>query len=193
MVARWVENLYWQYLCGYEFLQHALPLHPTSLTRWRDRVGNKLETLLTQTIDVALQTKAMSVRELDHVKVDTTVQEKAIAFLTDARLYHRLRINLVVATEERGAPLLQSYRKVGKKALIMQRRFSHARQMKQATRQTRKLKTYLGRVVQNIDRKVSDKDESLVDLLNLARQLLSQQRNDKNKLSTVCMLGKSSA
>ena len=26
VVERWVENPYWQYFCGYEFLQHKLPL-----------------------------------------------------------------------------------------------------------------------------------------------------------------------
>lgn len=95
VVARWVENPYWQYFCGFEYLQHELPLHPTSLTRWRNRVGDKLELLLTQTIDLAMEVRAMSVRELDHVNVDTTVQEKAIAFPTDARLYHRMRDVLV--------------------------------------------------------------------------------------------------
>ncbi|WP_330178459.1 hypothetical protein [Candidatus Vondammii sp. HM_W22] len=33
-----------------------------------------------QTIELALNTKAMSLRELEHVNVDTTVQEKAITF-----------------------------------------------------------------------------------------------------------------
>ncbi len=33
MVERWVENPYWQYFCGYEQLQHKLPLHPTTLVK----------------------------------------------------------------------------------------------------------------------------------------------------------------
>jgi len=86
VVARWVENPYWQYFCGYEYLQHELPLHPTSLTRWRNRIGDRIEALLTQTIELAMQTRAMSPRELDHVNIDTTVQERAVAFPTDARL-----------------------------------------------------------------------------------------------------------
>ena len=35
VVERWVESPYWQYFCGYEYLQHELPLHPTSLVKWR--------------------------------------------------------------------------------------------------------------------------------------------------------------
>lgn len=185
VVARWVENPYWQYFCGYEYLQHELPLHPTSLTRWRDRVGDRLEVLLSHTIEVAMQTKAMSVRELDQVNVDTTVQEKAVAFPTDARLYHRMREVLVSAAEKRGVKLRQSYRKVGKKALIMQGRYSTARQLKRAAKQTRKLKTYLGRVTRDIERKVAHKDEALVELLAHSNRLLVQHRTSKNKLYSV--------
>ena len=123
----------------------------------------------------------MSVRELDHVNVDTTVQEKAIAFPTDARLYHRMRERLVVAAEQRGIKLRQSYRKVGKKALIMQGRYSHARQMKRAAKQTRKLKTYLGRVIRDIERKTDGQDEALQVLLNRASRLHKQQRKDKKQ------------
>lgn len=127
----------------------------------RNRVGDKLESLLTQTIELAMDTCAMSVRELDHENVDRTVKEKAIAFPTDARLYQRMREHLDVAAEQRGIKLRQSYRKVGKKAQIMQGRYSHARQMKRAAKQTRKLKTYLGRVIRDIERKAGRQDEAL--------------------------------
>lgn len=33
VVARWVENPYWQYFCGYTHMQHRCPIHPTSMTR----------------------------------------------------------------------------------------------------------------------------------------------------------------
>ena len=176
VAERWVENPYWQYFCGYEYLQHELPLYPTSLTRWRNQVGDKLEALLAHTIQIALKTKAMSIREWDHVNVDSTVQEKAVAFPTDARLYHKMRMSLVYAAEQRGINLRQSYRRVGKKALIMQGRYSYARQMKRAARQTGKLNTYLGRVVRDIDRKAVNKDDQLKALLARAHRLLVQRR-----------------
>ena len=185
VVERWIENPYWQYFCGFEYLQHELPLHPTSLVRWRNRVGDKLEALLEQTIELARQTKAMSVRELNHVNVDTTVQEKAVSFPTDAKLYHRMRDVLVKAAEKRDIKLRQSYRKVGKKALIMQGRYSAASQGRRAAKQTRTLKTYLGRVVRDIERKAIEKDDELVVMLQRANQLLKQQRKDKNKIYSV--------
>src|SRR5258708_36135115 len=36
---RWVENPYFQYFCGEEFFQHALVFDRSSLTRWRQRMG----------------------------------------------------------------------------------------------------------------------------------------------------------
>lgn len=39
VVEKWTENPYWQYFCGEQFFQHQLPAHPTSLVKWRKRVG----------------------------------------------------------------------------------------------------------------------------------------------------------
>ena len=49
--ARWVENPYYQQLTGETFFQNRLPIDPSSLTRWRGRIGEEgVEWLLTQTI-----------------------------------------------------------------------------------------------------------------------------------------------
>ena len=77
VVARWVENPYWQFFCGLSYMQHELPIDPSSLSKWRKRVGvERLEKLLEATIHAALAMKAMRPATLA-VNVDTTVQEKA--------------------------------------------------------------------------------------------------------------------
>ena len=124
------------------------------------------------------------------VNVDTTVQEKAIAFPTDARLYHKMRNALVRLAKQLDLRLRQSYRFTGKKTLLMQSRYAHARQMKRAAKMTRKLKTILGRVVRDIERKASKtrgqiSDEPLRELLALAHRLLVQERDSKNKIYSV--------
>src|SRR3982074_3163065 len=44
---RWVENPYYQYFCGEEFFQHRLVFDRSSLTRWRNRMGEeRLQALL---------------------------------------------------------------------------------------------------------------------------------------------------
>jgi hypothetical protein len=91
-VAKWVENPYWQYLCGCETFHHELPCHPTSLVKWRQRIGvSGMEALLKSVLQAALKVQALPEADLKQVTVDTTVQEKAIAFPTDARLYHKAR------------------------------------------------------------------------------------------------------
>jgi len=185
VIDRWIENPYWQYFCGFEYLQHELPLHPTSMTKWRNRVGGKLEALLKEIVTVAIETKALKRHAVKHVNVDTTVHEKAIAFPTDARLYHKMRVTLVREAHKRDIPLRQSFKKVGKLAFIMQGRYASAKQMKRAAKQTRKLKTYLGRLTRDIQRKAPLLDDALRTLVERAERLLLQKRNDKNKLYSI--------
>jgi IS5 family transposase len=191
VVARWVENPYWQFFCGCQYMQHELPIDPSSLSRWRKRVGaERLEKLLEATIRTALAMKAVRPQELQKVNVDTTAQEKAIAFPTDARLYHKMRVALVRRAHSLGIRLRQNYRFKGKKLLAKQGRYAHARQMKRAAKMTRQLKTILGRVVRDIERKAGKiqgqiADEPLRELLALAERLLEQTRTSKNKIYSV--------
>ena len=88
IIERWVENPYWQYFCGYEYMQHEFPIHPTSMVKWRHRVGAKrMEILLRETLSTAKRQKHLQPEQASKIIVDTTVQEKAIAYPTDAGLY----------------------------------------------------------------------------------------------------------
>lgn len=186
VVARLLENPYWQYFCGFEYFQHDLPLDPTSLVKWRKRVGPEgMNTLLGETIETAKRQKLIKRKHLDKVNVDTTVQEKAIAFPTDARLYHKMRVRLVREAKKRGIVLRQSHERLGKKALARQGRYAHARQGRRAAKQTRLLRTYLGRVMRDIRRKASAGDIELERLLALAERIHTQQKKDKNKVYSV--------
>lgn len=185
VVAQWVENPYWQYFCGEEVFQHKLPIDPSLMTKWRDRVKSAgLEKLLEQTIVSGLKTRVLKRTSLNKVNVDTTVQEKAVSFPTDSKLYHQMREKLVKEAQACGIELRQSYKRLSKYSLFMQGRYRHARQGKRANKQVRKLKTYLGRVTRDIERKIaaSNLQERFAPLLETAHRLLLQQRQDKNKL-----------
>jgi IS5 family transposase len=189
VVARWVENPYWQYFCGGEYFEHEPPIDPSLMTKWRNRIKSKgLEKLLEVTIQAGLDTKVLKRRSLAKLNVDTTVQEKAVSFPTDARLYHNMRKQLVKLALTSGISLRQSYSRKSKQALFMQSRYVHARQMKRAKRELRRLKTYLGRVKRDVERKISDDNELMAifaDLLEKAQQLLTQTRESKNKLYSI--------
>lgn len=183
VVARLLENPYWQYFCSFEFFIHRLPLDPSSLVRWRKRIGPKeMEQLLVETLETAKREEHLTESHMERVNVDTTVQEKAVAYPTDARLYHKARVLLVKAAKKRDIPLRQSYLRVGKVALIMSGRYAHARQMNRAKREQKKLKNFLGRVYRNILRNCPQPDAQLAELLLNAKRILNQRRNDKNKL-----------
>lgn len=145
MVEKWVENPYWQFFCGRTYFEHELPCHPTSLVRWRRRIGAAgVEKLLTETLSTAKREQALRDSEIKRVNVDTTVQEKAVAFPTDARLYHKARRALVRAAKVAGIQLRQTYVRLCKQALARQGRYAHARQMKRARRETKRLRQYAG-------------------------------------------------
>ena len=187
VVQRWAENPYWQYFCGEIYFQHELPLNPSSLTRWRQRLGDQgMELLLGATIDSAIKSKAVKRGDLKRVTVDTTVQEKAIAFPTDSRLYNRARERLVRLAKAHGVPLRQSYVRVGPRLLFKNNRYGHARQLRRQRRTTAKLKTVLGRVYRDIERRLAEQPESVqatfAESMALTKRLLDQQRHDKKKL-----------
>jgi Transposase domain (DUF772). len=95
-VRRWVENPYHQHFCGEEYFRHALPIDPSSLSRWRQRIGEQGSELILQlTVQAGLASKAVAPSSLERVIVDTTVQEKAVTYPSDSRLHNRSRERLV--------------------------------------------------------------------------------------------------
>lgn len=187
VVAKWVENPYWQYFCGEQQFKHSLPIDPTSMTKWRNRLAsNNMEKLLEVTIQAGLDVGVLKKKSFDKVNVDTTVQEKAITFPTDAKLHHTMRNKLVLVAKKCGIILRQSYTRKSKLAFLMQSRYAHARQMKRSTKERKKLKTYLGRVIRDIERKLvhcgDEVKKVFSELLKISHRLLTQKKKDKNKL-----------
>lgn len=186
VVRGWVENPYWQYLSGEKYFLHEMPIDPSSMTRWRKRIGETgAEHLLSETIMTGMRLKAVKVNQLKCVNVDTTVQEKHIRFPTDARLYDRARERLVSAAKVCGIVLRQSYSRVSKRLLMMQSRYAHAQQYKRARRCTKKLKTQLGRVLRDIERKAKETSDDLRRLLEVSHRIHRQERKDKGKTYSV--------
>jgi transposase-like protein DUF772 len=108
LCARWIENPYYQYFCGELSFCHRLPFDRSSMTRWRQRLGEEqLVALIQESLSVAHKIGAIGPKDLERVVVDTTVQPKAVAHLTDARLMHRAIIKLVGLAKRNRVPLRQ--------------------------------------------------------------------------------------
>ncbi len=83
----WRENPYFQYFCGEEYFQHSFPVEPPSLSIFRKRIGEDgMHLLLVETIRIGLKAGVVDKKDLQHVNIDTTVQEKAVRFPTDSHL-----------------------------------------------------------------------------------------------------------
>src|ERR1700724_365441 len=53
LCERWVENPYYQFFCGEEFFQHRPVFDRSSLTRWRNRMGEeRLQALIQESLSV---------------------------------------------------------------------------------------------------------------------------------------------
>ena len=184
-VLRWVENPYWQFFCGEKWFQHEFPINPSSMTRWRKKIGEQgAEKLLAQSIAAGLKTETINPASLDKVNVDTTVQEKAVAFPTDARLYYTMREKLVSLAEKCGLKLRQSCRRLARKALILVGRYGRGGKKKLLLGETRRLRTYLGRVARDMMRKIGEDEalqKKLFPSLVQAVRLLEQKDQPKWK------------
>ena len=189
VVKVWVENPYWQLFCGYDFLQWKFPLHPSSLSRWRSRLGKQgMQKILRETIRSAIAGDVIRESDMTAVIVDTTVMPKNIAFPTDSRLYYKSLQHLVRFSKRFKINLRQSYAFLAKRSLRLVSKYAHSRKMKQAQRETRRLKTYFGRVLREVERHVM-RDAELQKIaapwLLDVRKIFEQQRSDSAKIYSV--------
>lgn len=82
---RWVYDPYFQYFTGETYFQHEYPLARSDLTHWPHRVGEGFcVKLLQESLRLAHETGALRPKDLKTTVVDTTVQEKAITYPTEA-------------------------------------------------------------------------------------------------------------
>ncbi len=70
----WLENPYYQYFTGMEYFMNECPFDRSSMSRFRNRVGEEfLEKLLGESLRVANAVGALDLKDIDKVAIDTTV------------------------------------------------------------------------------------------------------------------------
>ncbi|CAE6872681.1 hypothetical protein R75465_08389 [Paraburkholderia aspalathi] len=187
MCGRWAESVYFQYFCTEEYFQPRLPCDPTNLVRFRQALGEAgVEKLLATTIAAAMEMKAVTPVELERVIVDTTLREKAVAYPTDSRLLEVARARLVQLAQHAGLALKQTYEREGKRLRRLAGGYAHAKQFRRLRRVLKRQRTVLGRLLRDIERKLSGTpDERQTQLrvwLERAWRICRQRPKDKNKL-----------
>jgi len=190
---RWSENVVWQHFSGMDYYEPRLPCDPTQIGRFRTMIGESgMEAILKATIDTAIACEAVKPAEFERIIVDTTVQEKAIAYPVDSRLLEIARYKIVKAAKACGIPLRQTFAKEGKTLRRKAGGYAHARQFKRLTRAVKRQRTIVGKLIREVRGKLAAglinagvspfTLSSLSTLLERADHVRTQQRHDKNKL-----------
>jgi IS5 family transposase len=167
------------------FSRASRAIRPTSCDFGR-RWATGVEELLATTIAAAVQMKAVRPTEFERVIVDTTVQQKAIAYPTDSRLLEIARGKLARLAQRAGLTLKQTYEREGKQLRRRAGGYSHAKQFKRLHRVLKRQRTILGRLLRDIERKLSnastEQQASLSIWLEHAWRICRQRAKDKHKL-----------
>lgn len=145
-----------------------------------------VEELLSQTITTAVKLEAVEREALEAVIVDTTVQEKAVAYPTDSRLLEVARRKVAQEARRAGVALKQSYEKEARQLRRRAGGYAHARQFRRLRRVLKRQRTILGRLLRDVRRKLPGLDEAARDRLEVwlerAERLQRQRPKDKGKL-----------
>ena len=189
LVQRWSENVVWQLFSGLEYYSTKLPCDPAQISRFRKVLGEAgVEQLLKTTIETAVAIKAVNKAEFERVIVDTTVQEKAIAHPTDARLLDVARQLLVRHAKRAGITLKQTYERECKALRRRAGGYAHAKQFKRLKTVLKRQRTILGVLIREITRKMGaaslaeQAKAKLSTLLQRAERIRTQKTKDKDKL-----------
>jgi IS5 family transposase len=179
---RWVYDPYFQYFTGEEFFRHKLVHERSGMSHWRKRIGDKLEMLLQESLRIAHDSGALKKNDLARVTVETTVQPKNVKHPTDAQLLLTAIEQLAKLARKHDVKLRQSYVRVAKRAAMMAGRYAHAKQFKRMNKAIKFLRTRLGRLIRDIERKFDGNDglaaAFLVPLIK-ARQIRSQKHRQR--------------
>lgn len=176
VVEQWSENAYYQYFSGEQSFAAKEPCEASELVHFRKRISEKgVELILKESIRINGKDA-----DEDEGTVDTTVQEKNITYPTDNKLHRKIIKKCVAISEKENIELRQSYTHTLKKLSFDQRFRNHPKNYKKARKADRKVKTIAGRLVRELERKLPA-GQYATELI-LFQQVLSQKRNDHNKI-----------
>ena len=182
-VEIWKENPYWQYFCGEVYFQHEYPFDPTELIKFRKRIGSEgAERILKLSVDL------FEKKEIEEKTVlfDTTVQEKNITYPTDAKLQKKIIEKCRSIAKDENIILRQSYKRILKQLMINQRFRSHPKRKKKALASARKIRTITGRVVRDLERKLTNEQfEKYANDFLIFNKILSQKKDSINKIYSI--------
>ncbi len=180
VVAQFKRNPYYQAFCGFTEFSLESPCDSTELVHFRKRIGEKGFEKIFQ-ISVDLYGKA-ALEET--VNIDTTVQEKAITYPTDAKLAIKIINRLNKLAKHYGIAQRRTFNKEVKNLRLAIRHFRHVKRRAKAKKALKRLRTIAGILIRELRRtlpKHSLFERHQKEFLFYER-VLQQQPKDKNKI-----------
>jgi IS5 family transposase len=176
VVEQWFENIYYQYFSGEKTYACGVPCEASDLVHFRNRIGQEgIELIFKESIRVNGKDG-----DEQEATTDTTVQEKNITYPTDSKLHRKIIKKCVDIAIKQGIELRQSYRRTVKKLSMEQRFRNHPKNKSRARKADRKIKTIAGRLVRELERKLTPGVYD--DTLELFKKVLQQKKSDSNKI-----------
>jgi IS5 family transposase len=187
VIERWAQDVYFQFFSGQEYFQAQPPCEKAQLSRFRRSLREAgVEQLLKTTIEASVSMGAVKKADLARVIVDTTVQEKAIAYPSDSRLLEVARAKMVRLAKRAGIALKLTHER---EAITLHRKaggYAHARQFKRLKKVLKRQRTILGIVLRDVQRKMSgisqEARQRLEHWMALAERIRTQRAKDTGKL-----------
>lgn len=180
VVEQWSENNYFQYFCGEKSFVAGEPCEASELVHFRKRIGESGVALI---LKESIRINGDDAQD-DDVIVDTTVQEKNITYPTDSKLHKKIIKKCWAIAAENELTIRQSYRKTLKKLSIEQRFRNHPKNKGKARKADKKIKTIAGRLVRELERLLPGEHKHR-ETLALFQKILSQKKNDKDKIYSI--------
>ncbi len=182
LVEAWVRDPYMQYFCGMLHFEHKFPCDPSDFVHFRKRIGdNGVEKIFTYSVLIHGRKAHENL-----VLSDTTVQENNTTFPTDAKLAKRVIDKCNDLAKQTGINQRQSYTRVSKQLVRNTFNPKHPKRAVKAKKAGKKLKTIAGRLIRELERELTpDQLAQHQKELDFYRQIINQQRTDKNKIYSV--------
>lgn len=188
VVEEWRRNPYFQAFCGMKNFQWELPCEPSDFCHFRKRIGTAGMEKIFQ-VSVAIHGKQALECE---IVVDTTVQEKNIAYPTDTKLRLKVIARCRKIAGRENIRLRRSYRRELRE-LMRTIRFQRNKDARTRNAAFRRVKTIANALLRELERKLPDETrEELAHELEIYARAVNQKRTDKKRF-TACTSRKFSA
>jgi IS5 family transposase len=169
------ENIYWQYFCGYEYLQQDLDVSEATIRRFRNDLGEEgYNEILKELLRIGLKVGALKKKDLESVIIDTTVQIKNIKHPHDVYLMESAREKVVDLCKRMGIPLNETYAKTFKYKTIKLWKYKEDSKARQRRKIMISLKVRLGRLIRICQRAI---EKSKLELSEEDCTILSRAKN----------------